>query len=172
MRVFISLPYLHTSVCGSYIFYNKKMQAGLAISNLPSSKIGLENTDFGQETHVNGYFQYNFVINEEVELMQSILLKTDLNNIQSDISSLFKINGNIFGGVSMRGYSSRSFDAIVFIAGMRISDQYTLSYSYDLGLSGLRNGNEGSHEILLNYNLRKLIGTGQPPKIIYNPRYL
>ena len=148
------------------------MQAGLAISNLPSSKIGLENTDFGQETHVNGYFQYNFVINDEVELMQSILLKTDLNNIQSDISSLFKINGNIFGGVSMRGYSSRSFDAVVFIAGMRISDQYTLSYSYDLGLSGLRTGHEGSHEILLNYNLRKLIGTGQPPKIIYNPRYL
>lgn len=156
---------------GSF-FYNKKIQAGIAISNVPSSKIGLENTSFEQKTHVNGYFQYNFLINDEVELMQSILLKTDLNKIQSDISSLFKINGNIFGGISLRGYSSRSFDAVVFIAGMRISDQYTLSYSYDMGLSGLRRGHEGTHEILLNYNLRKLIGTGQPPKIIYNPRYL
>ena len=35
------------------------MQAGLAISNLPSTSIGLESTSFGQETHINGYFQYN-----------------------------------------------------------------------------------------------------------------
>jgi type IX secretion system PorP/SprF family membrane protein len=156
---------------GTY-FYNKKMEFGLAISNVPGLKIGLENTSFGQKTHLNTYFQYNFVVNEEIELMQSILLKTDLNKIQSDVSSLFKINGNIFGGISLRGYSSRSFDAIVLIAGMKLSDHYTLSYSYDIGLSSLRMGHEGSHEILLNYNLRKLIGTGQPPKIIYNPRYL
>ena len=156
---------------GSF-FYNKTMQFGVAISHLPSKKISLDQTSFGQKTHVNGYFQYNFTINEEIELMQSILLKTDLNQIQSDISSLFKINGNIFGGISMRGYSSRSLDALVLIAGMKISDHYTLSYSYDIGLSGLRRGHEGTHEILLNYNLRKLIGTGQPPKIIYNPRYL
>lgn len=156
---------------GSY-FYNKTMQFGVAISNLPSTKISVDQVSFGQKTHINGYFQYNFVINEEIELMQSILLKTDLNLIQSDVSSLFKINGNIFGGISLRGYSSRSLDAMVLIAGMKISDHYTLSYSYDIGLSGLRLGHEGTHEILLNYNLRKLIGTGQPPKIIYNPRYL
>jgi len=153
-------------------FYNKKMQAGLAISNIPSTIIGLENTSFSQTTHINGFYQYNFVINEEIELMQSILLKTDLNEIQTDISSLFKINGNIFGGMSLRGYSSRSLDAMILIVGMQISDHYTLSYSYDIGLSELRRGHEGSHEILLNYNLRKLIGTGRPPRIIYNPRYL
>ena len=156
---------------GSF-FYNKKVQFGLAISHIPSTKVSLENTSFSQTTHINGFFQYNFAINEEIKLMQSILLKSDLNKIQSDISSLFEINGNIFGGISLRGYSSRSPDAMVLIAGMKISDHYTLSYSYDIGLSGLRMGHEGTHEILLNYNLRKLIGTGQPPKIIYNPRYL
>ena len=156
---------------GSF-FYNKQMQIGVALSSLPTTKISLENTSFSQTTHVNAFFQYNFPFNDEIELMQSILLKSDLNEIQSDISSLFKINGNIFGGISLRGYSSRSLDALVIIAGMKISENYTLSYSYDIGLSGLRRGHEGTHEILLNYNLRKLIGTGQPPKIIYNPRYL
>ena len=156
---------------GSF-FYNKKMQIGIAISHIPTTTVSLEKTSFSQTTHINGFFQYNLYINEEIELMQSILLKSDLNKIQSDISSLFKINGNIFGGISLRGYSSRSLDAMVIIAGMKISDHYTLSYSYDIGLSGLRRGHEGTHEILLNYNLRKLIGTGQPPKIIYNPRYL
>jgi len=153
-------------------FYNKTLQAGIAVANIPSTRIGLDRTSFSQTTHINGFFQYNFDVNEEIELMQSILLKTDLNKIQSDISSVIKINGNIFGGISLRGYSSRSLDALVILAGMKISDHYTLSYSYDIGLSGLRRGHEGTHEILLNYNLRKLIGTGQPPKIIYNPRYL
>ncbi len=156
---------------GSF-FYNKKIQIGVAISNIPTTKITLDKTFYSQTTHINGFFQYNFAFNDEIELMQSILLKSDLNQIQSDISSLFKINGNIFGGISLRGYSSRSLDAMVLIAGMKISDHYTLSYSYDIGLSSLRRGHEGTHEILLNYNLRKLIGTGQPPKIIYNPRYL
>ena len=156
---------------GSF-FYNKRIQIGVAFANIPTTKISLENTTYGSTQHLNGFFQCNFPFNEEIELMQSILLKTDLNKIQSDISSLIKINGNIFGGISLRGYSSRSLDALVLIAGMKISDHYTLSYSYDIGLSGLRRGHEGTHEILLNYNLRKLIGTGQPPKIIYNPRYL
>ena len=104
--------------------------------------------------------------------MEIITAKSDFIEIQTDISSVFQINGNIFGGISLRGYNSTSIDAMAFIIGIQLDKHYTLSYSYDLGLSGLRRAHEGTHEILLNYNLRKMIGTGQPPKIIYNPRYL
>ena len=156
---------------GTY-FYSKNIEGGFSFSHLPESKIKLDRTTFGKTTHVNAYFQYNYKLREDIELMQSILLKTDFNEIQSDISSIFKINGNIFGGINLRGYSSQSLDAMAFIFGMKLGEHYTLSYSYDLGLSGVRRAHEGTHEILLNYNLRKLIGSGQPPKIIYNPRYL
>lgn len=156
---------------GAY-FYNKRMEFGVAFSHLPSTFVNLERISFKQATHFNSFFQYNFPLYENIELMQSILLKTNFNQIQTDVSSLIKINGNIFGGINLRGYSSRSLDAIVLIAGMKLGDHYTLSYSYDIGISGLRRGHEGSHEILLNYNLRKIIGSGELPKIIYNPRYL
>jgi len=153
-------------------FYNKKIETGIAISHFPQNFIPLERTSFGQMTHVNSFFQYNFNFFENVELLQSILIKTDFNQIQSDISSIIRIDGNIFGGINMRGYDSRSLDAVAIIAGMKLGDNYTISYSYDIGVSGLRRAHEGTHEILLNYNLRKILGSGELPKIIYNPRYL
>lgn len=102
----------------------------------------------------------------------SILVRTDFLEYQSDFHIIAKYNGNVFGGIGLRGYNSNSFDALVVTAGMRLNQNYTLSYSYDAGLSDLRNFNEGSHEIMLSYNLNKLIGVGSDPKIIYNPRHL
>lgn len=156
---------------GGY-FYNKQLEAGLSISHLPQSSIGLDRANFSSATHATGYFQYDFQLNENVNLMQSILLKSDFVKTQTDISSIFKINGNIFGGISLRGYNSTSLDAMAIIAGTKIGEHYTLSYSYDVGLSALRAAHEGTHEILLNYNLRKMIGSGELPKVTYNPRYL
>jgi len=153
-------------------FYNKQIETGLAISHLPQNSITLDRTSYTQATHLNVFFQYNFKILENIDLLQSILLKSDFNQIQSDVSSIIKINGNIFGGINVRGYNSRSLDAMAIIAGMKLGDHYTLSYSYDIGVSGLRRAHEGTHEILLNYNLRKILGSGELPKIIYNPRYL
>jgi len=156
---------------GAY-YYSKKLEAGVSVSQIPQSKISLERFSFDNTTHATGFLQYNFDLVNDIALMQSILLKTDFNQVQSELSSIFQINGNIFGGINLRGYSSQSVDAMAVIVGMKLGDHYTLAYSYDVGISGLRRTHEGTHEILLNYNLRKIIGTGQPPKIIYNPRYL
>ena len=85
---------------------------------------------------------------------------------------IFNINGNVFGGVGLRGYNSSSLDAMSITAGLSLGRHYRLSYSYDIGLSELKRVNEGSHEILLNYNLKKMIGLGNTPKVEYNPRNL
>jgi len=156
---------------GSF-FYNKNFKFGVAIQNLPSFEVNLETASFDKVTHANFMASMNYTLFEKFEVLPSILLKTDFKQFQSEISSLFKINGNIFGGLSARGYSSRSIDALVFITGIELGKHYTLTYSYDYGLSGLQRVHEGTHEILLNYNLKKIIGSGRPPKIVYNPRYL
>ena len=104
--------------------------------------------------------------------MPSVLVKSDINQIQTDFSTIITYNDNIFGGATFRGYDSNSIDAIVVIVGMNISSKLRLGYSHDLTLSPLSTVNTGSHEIMLNYNLNKKIGAGIPPKIIYNPRYL
>jgi hypothetical protein len=58
------------------------------------------------------------------------------------------------------------------MAGMKVTQNVTIAYAYDLPISGLSATNLGSHEIMLNYNLNKVFGAGVPPKIIYNPRFL
>jgi hypothetical protein len=100
------------------------------------------------------------------------LLKSDLVETQIEFSTIARYNDNIFGGVSFRGYNSNSFDAVVILAGYKLNENLTLSYAYDITLSGLSEVSRGSHEIMLNYNLNKNIGKGRLPKIIYNPRFL
>ena len=101
----------------------------------------------------------------------TILLKTDFQSYQTDLSWLAK-SGSVFGGISLRGYSPDSFDSIVILGGIVVNQNYTISYGYDLGLSSLRRVSQGAHEININYNLNKLIGLGLAPEIIFNPRNL
>ena len=104
-------------------------------------------------------------------LYPSLLLKTNFASYQSDLSCVAK-SGNVFGGISLRGFNAESLDAVAIIAGIEFNKNYTLSYSYDVGLSQVGRLAGGSHEIHFNYNLNKLLGIGLPPEIIYNPRYL
>ena len=104
-------------------------------------------------------------------LYPSVLIKTDLQSYQTDLSCIAK-SGNVFGGLSLRGYNSQSLDAVVIIAGIEFNRNYTLSYSYDVGLNEIGSFSGGSHELNINYNLNRLLGIGLPPEIIYNPRYL
>lgn len=156
---------------GTY-YYTKTYQVGAAIASLPSSIVSVGDADLTHATHLNLYGQYDISFLEEYRLMTAILLKTDFAEVQTDVSIMLRNSGNIFGGITLRGYNSNSLDAVGFLFGIALDEHYTLSYSYDLGVSGLRRAHEGSHEILLNYNLRRAVGGRKLPKIIYNPRYL
>ena len=47
-----------------------------------------------------------------------------------------------------------------------------IGYAYDYTTSNFGQFNSGSHEIMINYNLNKVIGNPLPARIIYNPRFL
>jgi hypothetical protein len=99
-------------------------------------------------------------------------VKSNISQTQIDFSLTTRYNENIFVGTSFRGYHSESLDAVALIGGFKLNEKITIGYSYDLTLSNLSTVSNGSHEILINYNLGKPIGKGKPPKIIYNPRSL
>ena len=61
---------------------------------------------------------------------------------------------------------------LAVIGGFKLSENISFVYAYDLSLSKLKNFNNGSHEVMIRYNLNKPIGKGVPPPIIYNPRSL
>ncbi|MFT5167656.1 MAG: type IX secretion system PorP/SprF family membrane protein [Saprospiraceae bacterium] len=156
-------------------FHNEKFEIGLASSNIAEPKTSLEGFSLAEITYVRNYFAnlaFNFEVGRNFTLQPSVLLKSDLVETQIEFSTIARYNDNIFGGVSFRGYNSNSFDAVVILAGYKLNENLTLSYAYDITLSGLSEVSRGSHEIMLNYNLNKNIGKGRLPKIIYNPRFL
>ena len=83
-----------------------------------------------------------------------------------------RYNEKFLAGTSFRGYNANSIDAVAIIAGIKLGENISMAYAYDLTLSGLNAVSYGTHEIMLNYNLNKPVGKGRPPKIIYNPRSL
>ena len=104
--------------------------------------------------------------------MPNLVFRTDFKEFQSDIGVNVSGLDNLFGGISFRGYNKFSVDALAIIIGTNIGRHYSASYSYDLGLSDLRHVYDGTHEIMLRYNLNKAIGLGVTPKIIRNSRHL
>jgi hypothetical protein len=107
-----------------------------------------------------------------MSLHPSFLLKTDLIKFQPEIGAIFKYQDNFFGGLTFRGYSKNTKDAVVLIAGLKLNKNFILAYSYDISVSKLTTYNSGSHEVILNYNLNRPIGKEIPAKVIYNPRFL
>ena len=158
---------------GAY-YKNNSLEAGFSINNLVAAPITYEAFNSVKIDQVRSYFfifAYDFELGKRFGLKPSVFVKSDAIQTQAELSTLLKYNEKIFGGFSLRGYNNNTLDAVVFLAGMNVTDKITVAYSYDLSLSPLRMVNKGSHEIMINYNLRKEIGGAVPAKVIYNPRF-
>lgn len=149
---------------------SRRFDFGISVDNIFFKGDEIGNITTSNHDVVKVFARAPVVINDLI-LYPSLLLKTNFDQLQTDISCLVK-SGNIFGGMSLRGYGRNSIDSAVLIGGIRVNDNYTISYSYDIGLSNIRIVSQGVHEVNINYNLNKLIGLGLPPEIIYNPRNL
>jgi len=164
------------TVSAGVYYQAAKFEVGFSSVNILGNEVkfsdGSTNTNIEQKRHYMFFAATNFEIGSMLEVMPSVLLKSDVEQTQAELSALVRYNGNIFGGASIRGYNQNTLDAVVLIVGMKINDKTTIGYSYDLTLSDLNSVSTGSHEISINYNLNKTIGGGVPPPIIYNPRFL
>ena len=157
------------AISGLWRFNN--LTTGLQIDDLLVPPYQLDNINYDGRAIFSLIADYQYSISDEVSLRPSLLLVTNLNSWQVNLGVSCNY-GNIFGGLNMRGFTENTVESLGVISGIRFNNHYTLAYSYDLGLSSLKNSTEGSHEIILKYNLNKIINTGLPPRIIYNPRDL
>jgi len=156
---------------GAY-FMGKQLEAGLTVSDFPQHSHSIGSASYNRITSVSFFSQYKVYINEQLNIIPAMLIKTDFNELQIDYGGIFDFKNSFFCGITGRGFSKKSIDAIGLIIGTNIGSKYKISYGYDIGLSALKSAHQGTHEIMLRYNLNKLIGIGLPPKIIYNPRHL
>jgi type IX secretion system PorP/SprF family membrane protein len=156
---------------GTY-FMGSNVQAGLTISELPSHKYKIGQGTYNRSMSGTLYGSYKYEWSDQLEFSSHVQVRIDPAAIQSDVGLIANINRNLLLGLNFRGYNTNSIDALSVIMGTNLGQKYKLYYSYDFGLSELRTYHQGSHEVMLSYNLQKLIGIGLPPKIIYNPRDL
>lgn len=153
------------------IYYQtEKWEGGIGVRHLTAPA-----TPLGQlQLRLNrAYFltlAAHFELNKQFSIHPGMMVQSDAVQTQGQIGVIVKYNNNIFGGAALRGYNKNAIDAAVILAGFQLSEKISLAYAYDLTLSGLDATSNGSHELVIQYNLGKLIGAGRPPRIIYNPR--
>ncbi len=148
------------------------LELGIAARNLTEGSA--EFSTFSRPSPRTFFFTAmgHFELGDAFLLHPSVFVRSDFTQLQTDLTLRAEYNRNIFGGVTFRGYSSNSIDAVVILGGVNLGESFRLGYAYDLTLSDLNVVSNGSHEFILTYNLNKPIGQGRPPNIIYNPRSL
>ena len=148
---------------------NDRYFIGAAVNHIYSiSKLANTRIDYARNlTFMGGY---DFHAGRHFTIMPSVLVKTDLKEVQTDLSLTMKIYNNILTGIALRGYDARSLDAVVIYAGVQIK-AFRLVYSYDINISYLSGFNTGSHEISVGYELGLLKKT-KTGYFYHNPRFL
>ncbi len=157
------------------VYYrNEKFEGGFSVNNLTEPKLKLKGQQDINISLRRNYFALaaaHFDITSSISLHPSVLIKSDAIETQMDFSTFVRYNDNIFLGATFRGYSKNSQDAISGFGGVKLNSKLMLAYSYDFTLSALKTIAQGTHEIVLQYNLGKEFGKGKLPPIIYNPRF-
>jgi len=156
------------------VFKSNAFQVGIAALPIfaPALQFSAQNgINYTLSQHFIGHASYALEIGEAHQFRPSVLIKTDGIQTQAEVSGIFSWNNNILLGTSFRGVAASSRDAMVLLLGGRINPKTTLIYAFDIPLSSLKAGHRGSHELLLKYDLGRTLGKGNPPPLVYNPRF-
>jgi len=119
---------------------------GLTLNQLIPSRWPM-GTESNQSLHMMMNAGYRFTLNEKYTLLPGILVKVpfvgpivyDLN-LNLDIKNMFNL-----------GVGFRNQDALIFMAGFKIKQQFSIQYSYDVTISPLQKVSSNTHEISIGF---------------------
>ena len=135
------------------LYYTKRnLFMGLSTTNINQgvfSAGGVSQFNFNTVRHYYILAGFKTKLSPVLDLIPSVLAKSDAVSTQIDLKTKFVFNNQFFGGVNYR-----IGDAVSPILGMYIPGKnfrLTVSYSYDVTTSGIRNYSSGSHEIAISF---------------------
>lgn len=155
---------------GFGLYFNKpKYYLGLSIPKLLENNF-VDNTSTSVNEFSNEQKHFYFIAGTVFDISSNIKLKpttfikaTASAPIQGDITASF-----IFYEKVMIGGMFRTGDALGVLAGLNLTSQFTLGYSFDWSYTNKTfTYNAGSHEIMLRYDF-----VFENRKMIRSPRYL
>ncbi|TVR84053.1 MAG: type IX secretion system membrane protein PorP/SprF [Saprospirales bacterium] len=147
--------------------------------------VGLSAQNFAIGSHFGGdlfsfnlnpvyslYADYFYPVLEDWFVVPSVHIYSDLNQTQVHFSALGSYQNLYFGGLGLRGATSRSIDALTVMAGVKVNERFSIYYNYDIGLSSMYNPMNQTHEFALIYRGAEWPHSRQRPPVIYNPRFM
>lgn len=137
--------------------YSKKAYLGFSIPKVINSKFENEFENFSVEGELRHYFLMAgavFNLGENVKFKPTALTKASFSSetgtpLQVDISSNFLIKDRFWLGAMYR-----TGDSYGFIAQFLIQNKLRVGYAIDFATSNLKNHNNGTHEIMVSYELK------------------
>ncbi|MFB9056782.1 type IX secretion system membrane protein PorP/SprF [Mariniflexile ostreae] len=147
---------------GLYL-YTEKWYMGVSSPNILKTDYqdDVQVSTATEKTHVYFIGGYVFTLNPYLKLKPAVLAKGVIGApLALDVSANALLHDKVTFGLAYRLDA-----AISALAGFQISDQLMIGYAYDYDTSGIRNYNDGSHEIFLRFEL----GTRLRAKV--NPRF-
>ncbi len=136
---------------------------GLSVLQLLQTKKP-DGTQFNLRRQINlmGGYEFNFPNTPAIDILPSILIKTDGASAQYDLTALIRYKHQFWGGTTFR-YQ----DAVAIIIGFDYKN-FNIGYSYDINTSAI--GTTGTHEIRASYCFK--IEVDKIKKIYRNTRFL
>ena len=155
------------------LFQRSKTMIGISARSLLNRNYDLGETGTIVESKATfyGYAQQLVELGYNIDLVPSLLIKSDLVSQQLDFQVAAIYREMFQFGLGFRGYNNRTEDAVILMAGYHFTADFMLLYSYDIGVSGLNTVQSGSHELGISYRISSLLANGGG-KVIYNPRFL
>lgn len=154
---------------------NDNFFAGVSVSNLANFSNEVQGTnasfspDFGRALTLHG--GVNYPLGQKFTIEPNFLVKTDLNNWQTNITVSTTYNNLLSFGLGVRGYNNKSLESLLALVRIRVMKGLNFGYSYDASLGVLNQVSNGSHEISLSYFIPKKWETSRG-KVINHPRFL
>ena len=137
---------------GAWLF-NEKFYAGISLMQLLANKIKLKEDELNATVDLANHFYitsgYLVDLNDDISLQPSFLVGGAFGTpLLIDLGIKTEIKDRISAGLGFR-----TNDAVTIFAGLKIKQQFTIAYSYDIVVSKLRKYNSGSHDLILKFDI-------------------
>jgi len=138
--------------------YSPDFYLGASAAQILGTPLGFEYYRTGTESQRNVLQRHYYLtgglrvpLNREWTMVPSLLLRYTTTSTPSvDVSAKFRYKRLLWLGASVRTFESASG-----LFGINLSDNLSINYTYDLGISSLSQFNAGSHEVVLGLKLKK-----------------
>lgn len=144
-----------TNARAGILLYNDRFHFGLGVLSMVNNKSEFYLNDTTKKSivsYVPHYFftcGYNFHGNPEY-VWENNLMAEYVTGLPIMINYNLRVH---YREKFMGGVSWRLKDAIALQAGYILLDHFQFIYSYDIGISPLRKGHSGSHEVMIGYRM-------------------